>query len=72
MNLNLLVNGGLPSPNLPETQLQNLTESQEAVSLNLDVEIDRFYLVIHQRPTDMDFEVLYPIIPDYYWCCPEG
>ena len=72
LNLNLLVNGGLPSPNLPETQLQNLIESQEAVSLNLDVDIDKLYLIINQRPTDMDFEVLYPIIPDYFWCCPEG
>jgi|TARA_B110000305_G_C18880314_1_gene377233 hypothetical protein len=47
-------------------------ESQEAVCQNLDVELERFYLIIHQRPTDMDFEVLYPIIPDYFWCCPEG
>ena len=53
-------------------QLQNLVESQEAVLRNLDCDTDRLYLIINHRKNDIDFEVLYPIIPDYFWSCADG
>ena len=27
---------------------------------------------MNQKPNDIDFEVLFPIIPDYVWACREG
>ena len=46
--------------------------SQESVLRNIDCEIDKLYLVINPGKNDIDFEVLYPIIPDYFWNCPDG
>ena len=40
--------------------------------MNLDVPIERMYIILRQRPNDIDFEVLYPIIPDYLWASEEG
>ena len=60
------------SPNSSLSLLQNLIESQEAAFKNLDTDINRLYLIINQRKNDIDFEVLYPIIPGYFWSCPEG
>ena len=39
---------------------------------NLDCDTDRLYLIINHRKNDIDFEVLYPIIPDYFWSCADG
>ena len=42
-------------------------ESQDSVKQNLEVEVDRLYVILNHRSRDIDFEVLYPIIPDYFW-----
>lgn len=34
--------------------------------------IERIYIMLRQRPNDIDFEVLYPIIPDYLWSSEDG
>ena len=60
------------SPSLPSSQLQNLVESQDSISQNLDVAIDRLYLITKQKANDIFFEVLYPVIPDYFWSCSDG
>ena len=60
------------SPLQPQHQLQNLYEFQEQVFLNFDVPLDRIYIVLRQKPNDIDFEVLYPIIPDYLWASDDG
>lgn len=60
------------SPSLPSSQLQNLIESQDSISQNLDVAIDRLYLIINQKTNDIIFEVLYPVIPDYFWSSNDG
>ena len=60
------------SPSLPSSQLQNLIESQDSIAQNLDVNIERLYLIIHQNTNDIFFEVLYPIIPDYFWSSIDG
>jgi hypothetical protein len=49
-----------------------LIESQDSIAQNLDVNIERLYLIIHQNTNDILFEVLYPIIPDYFWSSTDG
>ena len=34
--------------------------------------LDRLYLITKQTENDVFFEVLYPVIPDYFWSCTDG
>jgi len=56
----------------PKSRLSNLIEAQESTLRLLDVEIGKLYLAIQPRKNDIDFEVLYPILPDYFWSSADG
>lgn len=66
----ILSTDGRPLP--PKQRLENLIDVQNDVLDNLSRSYDRIYVALRHKPSDVDFEVVHPIIPDYFWASEEG